>query len=105
MQRVGRAAAASAVAVTVGSWVLAVVLGAAGGHLGDALMGLSAVAFAVVGALVVWQRPGNGIGPLFCAGAVSLTVLGSTVAMASAAAFKDAAMASAISWNDLASAR
>ena len=76
MQRVGRAAAASAVAVTVGSWVLAVVLGAAGGHLGDALMGLSAVAFAVVGALVVWQRPGNGIGPLFCAGAVSLTVLG-----------------------------
>ncbi|RNM17048.1 hypothetical protein, partial [Nocardioides pocheonensis] len=76
MQRVGRAAAASAVAVTAGSWLLAVVLGAAGGHLGDALMGLSAVAFAVVGALVVWQRPGNGIGPLFCAGAVSLTVLG-----------------------------
>ncbi|RNM14038.1 hypothetical protein EFL26_13960, partial [Nocardioides pocheonensis] len=76
MQRVGRTAAASAVAVTAASWLLAVVLGAAGGHLGDALMGLSAVAFAVVGALVVWQRPGNAIGPLFCAGAVSLTILG-----------------------------
>jgi signal transduction histidine kinase len=76
MQRVGRAAAASAVAVTVGAWVLALVLGAAGGHLADALTGLSAVAFAVVGALVVWQRPGNRMGPLFCAGALSLTVLG-----------------------------
>jgi two-component system NarL family sensor kinase len=76
MQRVGRAVAASAVAVTAGSWVLALVLGAAGGHLADALTGLSAVAFAVVGALVVWQRPGNGMGPLFCAGALSLTVLG-----------------------------
>lgn len=74
-QWVGRAVAASAVAVTVGSWVLALVLGSAGGHLADALTGLSAVAFAVVGALVVWQRPGNGMGLLFCAGALSLTVL------------------------------
>ena len=74
--RIGRTVAASAVAVTVGAWVLTLVLGAAGGHLADALTGLSAVAFAVVGALVVWQRPGNGMGPLFCAGAVSLTVVG-----------------------------
>lgn len=76
MQRVGRAVAASVVAVTVASWVLALVLGASGGHLADALSGSSAVVFAVVGALVVWQRPGNGMGPLFCAGALSLTVLG-----------------------------
>ena len=72
----GRAAAVSAVAVTVGLWAIALVLGAAGGHLVDALTGLSAVAFAIVGALVVWQRPGNRIGPLFCVGALSLTALG-----------------------------
>jgi signal transduction histidine kinase len=76
MHGVGRAVAASAVAATVGCWALALVLGAAGGQLVDALTGLSAVAFAVVGALVVWQRPGNAMGPLFCAGASSLTVLG-----------------------------
>jgi signal transduction histidine kinase len=76
MMWIGRAAAASAVAVTVGCWVLALVLGATGGQLVDALAGLSAVAFAVVGALVVWQRPGNAMGPLFCVGALSLTLLG-----------------------------
>jgi signal transduction histidine kinase len=32
--------------------------------------------FSVVGALVVWQRPDNGLGPLFCASGVLLTVLG-----------------------------
>jgi signal transduction histidine kinase len=75
-RRVGRAAAASAVAVTVGLWVFAVALGAMGGHLADALSGIGAVGFAVVGAMVVWQRPGNRIGVLFCVGGVSMTVLG-----------------------------
>ena len=75
-RRVARAAAASAVAVTVGLWVFAVVLGTLGGHLADAMTGVGAVGFAIVGGLLVWQRPGNRIGPLFCFGAVTMTVLG-----------------------------
>jgi len=75
-RRFDRTAAASAVAVTVVCWVLALVLGAMGGHLADALSGIGAVAFVVVGAMVVWQRPGTRIGALFCLGGVVLTVLG-----------------------------
>ena len=74
--RVGRVAAAAAVAATVGSWVLGTVLAASTGDLVEAVPGLGAVAFAGVGALVVWQRPGNRLGPHFCAGGLLLTVLG-----------------------------
>jgi two-component system, NarL family, sensor kinase len=74
--RVGRAAAAAAVVVTVGSWALGTVLAAADGDLVQAVPGLGAVMFTAVGALVVWQRPGNRLGPLFCAGGLLLTVLG-----------------------------
>jgi signal transduction histidine kinase len=74
--RLGRAAAVSAVAATVALWVVGIVLAAADGRLVEAVPGLGAVTFAVVGALVVWQRPGNRLGPLFCLGGLSLTVLG-----------------------------
>jgi signal transduction histidine kinase len=76
MRWVGRAAAVSTVVATAGLWLFAVVLGARSGQLVDAVSGVGAVAFALVGALVVWQRPGHRIGPLFCAGAMTLTVLG-----------------------------
>jgi len=74
-RRFGRAAAASAVAATVGLWALGLVLGAANGHPASAVPGFGAVVFSVVGALVVWQRPGNRLGTLFCVGGVLLTVL------------------------------
>jgi hypothetical protein len=71
-----RAGAASAVAATVVLWALGLAVGAASGHAAEAVGGLGAIAFAVVGALVVWQRPGNPLGGLFCVGGVLLTVLG-----------------------------
>jgi signal transduction histidine kinase len=75
-RRLGRAAAASAVAATVGLWAVGVGLAAADGHAVDAMTGLGAVMFVCLGALVVWQRPGNRLGTLFCIGGVLLTVLG-----------------------------
>jgi signal transduction histidine kinase len=75
-QRFGRAAAASAAVATAGLWLFGTVLAAADGHPGDTLPGIGAVAFAAAGALVVWQRPGNRLGTLFCTAGVLLTVLG-----------------------------
>ena len=74
--RLGRAAAASAVVATVGFWVLGIGLAGADGHLADAVPGLGAVMFSAVGALVVWQRPDNRLGTLFCVGGLLLTTLG-----------------------------
>jgi signal transduction histidine kinase len=75
-RRTQRAAAATAVAATLAGWILGVVLAVSDGQGFGALFGVGGVAFAVVGALVVWQRPENRLGPLFCAGGVVLTLLG-----------------------------
>jgi signal transduction histidine kinase len=72
---VQRAAAAAAVAAALAGWILSLVLAVSDGRGVDAAFGIGGVAFAVVGALVVWQRPENRLGPLFCAGSVALTVL------------------------------
>jgi signal transduction histidine kinase len=71
-----RAAAAAAVVATVCLWGVGLALAAADGHAVDAVPGIGTVVFSVVGALVVWQRPGNRLGPLFCIGGILLTVLG-----------------------------
>jgi signal transduction histidine kinase len=71
-----RAAAATAVAATLAGWILGVVLAVSDGRGFGALFGVGGVAFAVVGALVVWQRPENRLGSLFCVSGVVLTLLG-----------------------------
>jgi two-component system, NarL family, sensor kinase len=65
-----------AVAATLAGWILGVVLAVSDGHGFGAAFGVGGVAFAVVGALVVWQRPENRLGSLFCAGGVVVTLLG-----------------------------
>lgn len=60
----------------MGLWGCGLALSAADGHLAGAVPGLGAVMFAVVGALLVCQRPANRLGPLFCIGGLLLTVLG-----------------------------
>jgi signal transduction histidine kinase len=57
-------------------WVLGTVLAGLDGELVEAVPGLGAVMLPAVGALVVWQRPGNRLGPLFCLGGLLLTTLG-----------------------------
>ncbi|HEX7122810.1 MAG TPA: sensor histidine kinase [Gemmatimonadaceae bacterium] len=74
-RRTQRAAAATAVAAALAGWVLGVVLAVSDGHGFGAAFGIGGVAFAVVGALVVWQRPENRLGSLFCVGGVVLTLL------------------------------
>jgi len=74
-RRVQRVAAASAVATALAGWILALVLAVPDGHGVEAAIGVGGVAFAVVGALVVWQRPDNRLGTLFCVGSVVLTML------------------------------
>jgi signal transduction histidine kinase len=70
-----RAAAVVAVTAALAGWILGLVLAVPDGHGVEAVLGVGVVAFAVVGALVVWQRPGNRLGPLFCVGSVALTTL------------------------------
>ena len=71
-----RALAVAALATTVCLWVFAWVLAGLNGHALAAAFGAGPVGFAVVGTLVVWQRPQNRLGWLFCFGAVLMAVLG-----------------------------
>jgi signal transduction histidine kinase len=80
-----RALAATVVALTATAWLSGLALAGLNGNAGDAVPGIGAVAFAVVGALVVYQRPENRLGWLFCAAAVSMSVLGVGGAYASRA--------------------
>ena len=75
-RRFARAAAASAVAACVVAWILGATLAVLDGNAIDAINGFAAIAFTVVGALIVWQRPQNRLGPLLCCGGVAITVLG-----------------------------
>jgi signal transduction histidine kinase len=72
----GRVVAVTAVAVTSALWVLGLVLAGMNGSIAGAVPGIGAVGFAVTGALVLFQRPENRLGWLFCGGAVAMTVLG-----------------------------
>ncbi|HEY8883091.1 MAG TPA: sensor histidine kinase [Dermatophilaceae bacterium] len=72
----GRVLSVAAVFTTLVLWVFGLVLAVLDGVLAGALAGIDAVGFAVVGALVVWQRPENRLGSLLCLGAVWMTVLG-----------------------------
>jgi len=64
----GRRLAAGAVAVcSVLLWVAGVVLAISGTGAAQVLPGTGALAFGVVGALVVLQRPANRLGPVLCA--------------------------------------
>ena len=56
-------------------FAMAIVLGALDHRVPNVLPGLSPVAFAVVGAVILGQRPDNRIGWLLCAGAVPLAIL------------------------------
>lgn len=71
-----RYVALAAVVVTTGLWVLGLVVATLDHHTASAVAGIGSVGFAVVGTLVVWQRPENRLGWVFCAGAVTLGVLG-----------------------------
>jgi two-component system, NarL family, sensor kinase len=71
-----RATAVAAVLATAGLWVFGLVLAGLDGHPAGALGGVGGLGFAIVGALVVWQRPGNRLGWTFCAGALTMTMLG-----------------------------
>lgn len=68
----------AALGVTTGLWVAAAVLAGLNGELASAGPGLASVAFAAVGVLVVWQRPGHRLGPLFCAAGVVLALMGAS---------------------------
>lgn len=72
----GRVAAVAAVTVSFGLWVAGLVLAALDGHVTVALPGISGVGFAAAGALVMFQRPENRLGPLMCAAGVVLGILG-----------------------------
>lgn len=72
----GRVAAMAAVTVSFGLWVAGLVLAALDGHITRALPGISGVGFAAAGALVMFQRPENRLGPLMSAGGVVLGILG-----------------------------
>ena len=56
-------------------FAMAIVLGVLDHRVPNVLPGLSPVAFAVVGAVILGQRPDNRIGWLLCAGAVPLAIL------------------------------
>jgi two-component system, NarL family, sensor kinase len=72
-----RRALASAVAVlTTVAWLGGLALAGLNGNAVSAVAGIGAVGFAVAGALVVFQRPDNRLGWVFCAGALSMSVLG-----------------------------
>jgi signal transduction histidine kinase len=71
-----REAAMAAVTLSSGLWVAGLVLAAQDGHVTGALGGISGVGFAVAGALVMFQRPENKLGPLLCAAGVVLEILG-----------------------------
>jgi two-component system NarL family sensor kinase len=72
----GRVAAVAAVTVSFALWVAGLVLAALDGHVSASLLGISGVGFAVAGALVMFQRPENRLGPLMCAAGVVLQVQG-----------------------------
>lgn len=74
-RRTQRAAAATAVTAALAGWVLSLVLAVSDGRGVEAAFGVGGVAFAVVGALVVWQRPDNRLGLTFCVASVALTLL------------------------------
>lgn len=71
-----RALAVAALVVAAGLWVFGLVLAALNGNTQSAAPGVGPVALAVVGALIVWQRPHNRLGWVFISAAVAGTVLG-----------------------------
>ena len=70
--------ATGVVVAAVGLWATELVLAAADGHPAEGLPGLGGVAFAVVGALVLAQRPGHSLGPLLCGGGLALLLGGAS---------------------------
>ncbi len=72
----------AAVALAVALGVVALVIGALDDRVTAVLPGLVPVAFAVVGAVILAQRPGNRIGRLLLAGSAPLAVLNAGTAYA-----------------------
>src|SRR5258706_9770480 len=70
------------VGITVALFAAALVLGTLDHAVPATLPGLTAVAFAVVGAVILHHRPGNRIGWLLCGGSVPLAVLNAGTAYA-----------------------
>lgn len=71
-----RAFAVAALVVAAGLWVCGFVLAGLNGDPQSAASGVGPVALAVVGALILWQRPQNRLGWVFVSAAVAGTVLG-----------------------------
>ena len=71
-----RALAVAALVLAAGLWVLGLILAGLNGNIQSAVPGIGPVALAVVGALILWQRPENRLGWVFVSAAVAGTVLG-----------------------------